>query len=319
MGSKGDPGAIPFCKCPYTWVSRGSEKLFKRRLRLGFDTSVVNWLTDELDSRRIADALCQVYDIALPDLALAEVLATKSAKRTNALLTTCSRLITKGDCLVSRVDILTTAINEPASDPDVLYSRCVNSEGGFLVRWSPTHRMADDNPLLALGLEFLKKDWEELLREGGKSGRPNLRLEKPLFASWLKVRLRASGASWKRYTAVLDTYTNHNVAIPLTKKSTIALYEKSAPVRALIVAAEFAIHRELLYQEGRTRKKWAGRNDLLMAVYLPLFDIFITADVEQQNALKEVARFSGLRVAVESYSDLIAHIKRSTALKTEGE
>jgi hypothetical protein len=47
----------------------------------------------------------------------------------------------------------------------------------------------------------------------------------------------------------------------------------------------------------------AGRNDLFMAVYLPLCDIFVTRDAEQESCLRELSKYIGVATEVLSFQD----------------
>lgn len=56
-------------------------------------------------------------------------------------------------------------------------------------------------------------------------------------------------------------------------------------------------------------KKLAGRNDQMMAVYLPYCRWFVTADGKQETRLREIAREAKLACTVLSYRDFLASLE----------
>jgi hypothetical protein len=65
------------------------------------------------------------------------------------------------------------------------------------------------------------------------------------------------------------------------------------PFRAVLLALLMSWYNTSLRVGNNSEKLAAGRNDLYMAVYLPLCDIFVTRDAGQEKCLRELRKHLG--------------------------
>lgn len=73
-------------------------------------------------------------------------------------------------------------------------------------------------------------------------------------------------------------------------------------MRSIVYAFELTHYDRSLRKENALSYK-AGRNDQMMAVYLPYCDQFLTDDKQQHRCLTEVASSAGIPTQVRFYDD----------------
>jgi hypothetical protein len=136
-----------------------------------------------------------------------------------------------------------------------------------------------------------KPHFEELFRTGGSV--------RPSSARELVSRLQGEGgAFWSFGEMFYEKVTNRK-----PDESTIRrLVASCSPFHALVLAICVAQY-ELSIREDEGGKSSAYRNDLLMAVYLPYCDEFISDDRGQLGSLRQVATLCKLPNRVRWYRD----------------
>jgi hypothetical protein len=82
---------------------------------------------------------------------------------------------------------------------------------------------------------------------------------------------------------------------PDTDAATVQHFiDNCPPFRAQLCALLMSWYNTSL-REGNTSEKFAaGRNDLFMSVYLPLCDVFVTRDADQESCLRELTKYTGV-------------------------
>jgi hypothetical protein len=154
-------------------------------------------------------------------------------------------------------------------------------------------------------LRRLQDEFEGLFtRSANPLGGPNS------FAEWLIQSQGPGGSFWNTArllyegafgpTSAVDT--NSSLTIPPDETTLKTFLDVCPPVRALVYAMERTLYDRSLRAVNRPAYK-AGRNDQMMAVFLPYCEQFLTNDGQQQKRLQEVAAAANIPVNVRLYAD----------------
>src|SRR5579884_3115632 len=85
-------------------------------------------------------------------------------------------------------------------------------------------------------------------------------------------------------------------------RSTVRRFvEACPPFRALVLAVCLAQYEHCIKEPNSGPSYRAGCSDLLMAVYLPYCDQFVTGDHRQERCLTEIGKVAGLTTEIRSY------------------
>jgi len=87
------------------------------------------------------------------------------------------------------------------------------------------------------------------------------------------------------------------------------------PVRAYVYALELTLYDRSLRPLKAPSYK-AGRNDQMMAVFLPYCDLFLTNDGGQEKSLREAALRAGVPVEVRSYNDFLCKLDHNCLIQS---
>jgi hypothetical protein len=299
------------------------EDFYKESRRiLMFDTSAHDRLVKIGESAYPAYAsIRSQFFFCLAGSAYEEMVSIPNAAERLAQLHGCRRL-TEGrwwDCLNPPADVIQTLTAAHASDPAKFEWLKVDVRSGGLAHEIRTGELTADDALAVLqkteqyeaqaGYKDLwqrvranlepalkekklarPKTFEEAFRNYGTSLIPGL--AKGLYDAGLRAAGEQRGASLKPDTA--PSIVQHFI-------------DTCPPFRGMLYGVMMSWYNGSL-KHARGQSFAAGRNDLLMAVYLPLCDVFVTRDRDQQKCLSELARFIGVRTDVQYLDDFLIEL-----------
>jgi hypothetical protein len=255
----------------------GSLSKVPSRPILGLDTSVINRLTRAKDAKSILAAMLSGYTLRIPEMAVGEIMGTRAPGRRMNLLTTCRRLLQSGSCLLPAQSVLDLHIQGFHLNPSTYGWRKINIRSHAVEREIQSGDFVDDEASveqLAAQMRRLQDEFEEWFKPGSLLSR---RFDS--FADWQRQSKSSGGSFWNTagllyegafgQTSAVDTQVAFHT--PPTDATLASFIDVCPPVRALIYALELTLYDRIHRAENRQAFK-AGRNDQMMAVYLPYCD-----------------------------------------------
>lgn len=269
-----------------------------------FDTSAIGFLfNDNPPSESQLKALTCRFDIWVTAMSVDETIATPEPKVREALVAGLQRLLTSGQCVLPpheilrvlcsaharshsrfdwrQVDIEAPFYERAIIDRDFTDQLCEtqlreqrNVEDGFMGFWQGLRSKLD--PLLGSGPENRPRSYQHAA-EIARTGKVLSGLGKPLYRRGSKERL---GDPKMR-----------------------VFMEDCPPMRAIcygLIGSWYDVATA-----PQVFKKLAGRNDQMMAAYLPYCSRFVTADRKHETRLREIAVEAKVDCEVLSYADFL--------------
>ena len=132
------------------------------------------------------------------------------------------------------------------------------------------------------------------------------------FQDWLSTNGRPGG---RQLSFAKQLYLSSLSAVDpkasISDESLEAFINMTPPFRSFLYSYELAWFDRCVRHRQATPKFAQGRNDMMMAVYLPYCDYFITGERYgvQERSLREVVRAAGLTTSVLSYESWLAHLR----------
>jgi hypothetical protein len=274
-----------------------------------FDTSALSFLIKDgpRSAPHIAALTCG-FDVWLTAMSVDELIATTDANKREELIAGCQRLLASGRCVWPPHEIVTLHASAHVSNPARFDWRGVN------IRTRVYERAIIDrdysNELCATQLRE-QRGLEDSFMEFWKGLR--VKLEPILDANPKKRPTRYSQA------AEIARSNAPSVLLGIGAE----LYKRGAKIERTPSGAEIESFMEVCppfrsicygvvgswFDVSLARqvfKKLPGRNDQMMASYLPYCSRFVTADWRQGKRLREIALESKLDCEVLSYTDFLA-------------
>jgi hypothetical protein len=277
-----------------------------------FDTSVHNRLMKGgLESEAIYAAVSSRYHVRLGGLCIEELMATPESTLRLALVGSAGRLLSgPGDCLYPPHEVTRRLIaSYDAAPGEFDWLRVDVTAPGYADQArTPELSLSDDVAReLKQHLDEVKRDFRDMWR--------NLRPElEPIFVRDGEPRprrlddviphtLTENGLYW----SVAKDFYDRIAGAPTLEAKIGDFSDRCPPFRCAVFAMMVAWYGSLRDVHD-SEKFGAGRNDLLMAAYLPYADEFISAEEkrEQEKCLAKVARLAGVSTIVRSYDDFCA-------------
>ncbi len=271
---------------------------------IGFDTSVINALEDGgTESETLMKALQCGFDVRLPAMTADEILSTpvrKNPVRREALLARCQRLLASGQCIWPPHWILRLLISEHFRNTSQYDWTKINVRAGIYELAIIERDFTDELCVSQRKEQFeveerFEKMWKELrpkldaILAEDPSKRPTNYHEAVAIATLEGGVLWGIGRELYRYVAG-STPTEAEIK---------AFMEVCPPFRCACYGLVMAWYDGALrLQDG---KPSAGRNDLMMAAYLPYCGCFVTDDWPQEMRLREIATEARVDCQVLSY------------------
>lgn len=276
-----------------------------------FDTSAHNRIVkmDATAADPIYSAVATRFFFRLAGLSYEELVATQNAPDRMPLLEGCRKLtatlVARGwDCVQTFYELLRMLIKAHSVDPTHFQWRIVDVRWGELAHAILTGDVTDDD-LARLqwaeqqaaqnGYKTLWRDLRpklDLIIEAQSIPRPTTFAEalqngSPALFPAMGKALYDAGL---RFDAELNEESRTFDTPPEIVQHFI---DNCPPFRAMLLAMLVSWYNTSLRDMNMSEKLAAGRNDLYMAVYLPLCDIFVTRDAGQEKCLRELRKHIG--------------------------
>lgn len=273
----------------------------EEKLNILFDTSAINKLSDDSDSAILLAGVKSGYFVRVSGTNLSEVVANPDEARRQKLLKYLRLLIADGECLLPHNRIIELGKKYFERNPQTFNWR------GLSIRFPKAENeiVRQDhinNALAELQLDqqkVLGKEFEDIFAEMKRKfdlffeeeGRPSLHEAR-------QVCRNEGGSLWAIAVILYGGITS------ASEETVRNFYKAFPPFQAQVIALWNATYYRCVQDTrlGRPSMK-SGRLDLMMAVYLPYCDVFVTDDRAQCRCLKEVAMEANWSVSIQSYVD----------------
>ena len=283
---------------------------------VSFDTSVHNRMLDDgaAQSDAMFAGLKSGYVVRLTGLALEEMVATQDSSRRVALIA-CTGRLQHGpiDTLLPQNEILWLLILAHKAAPDSFDWKSVNvTTSDYAKVFSNRNLIADD-----VHSTQAREDLKQRKKKFGcywSTLRPKLDKEfercgeaRPKTFREVLPRIQVEGGFV--WSIGKDLY-DHAAETDASETTIRQFMDSCPPFRAVVYANLLVWYHRSLRDLLAGEKFSAGGIDLLMAIYLPYCDQFITAEIggEQEKCLREVAIAADLNTEVRSYDDFCSSL-----------
>jgi hypothetical protein len=275
---------------------------------IAMDNSVLNRLANENDCELVIAAMLSGYEVRVPCMAFEEAIATSKPERRMKLMTVCRLLVASGGCITGANWLMDRHIKRFHDYPRRYSWRNVQSRHFDLEEAVLSGNYHADENLVrdqAAQMEAVQAGFEQCF--------PKSQRTTPLpnsFADWITECQVKDGSFWNTarglYCAAFRPENGIMIGRPLSDppddSALKMLLDLSPPMRSIVYAFELTHYDRSLRKEKALSYK-AGRNDQMMAVYLPYCDQFLTDDKQQHRCLSEIASKAGISSQVRFYSD----------------
>ena len=276
---------------------------------LAMDTSALNWLAKEADPEPIiSPEIVSGYAVRIPEMTFGEAIATSKPEVRLKLMDVCRRLVASGSCITAAHWLLDQHVKRFHDDPGRYSWRNVPSRLFLLEEEMLSGRYYADEALVAEQAAEMSRLQDEFEDCFPKSTRTT-----PLpssFADWL-VECRVKGGSfWNTARGLYSAASRFKDGLLISRSFSQvpddavleSFLSHCPPVRAIVYAFELTHYDRSLRRPNAMSFK-AGRNDQMMAIYLPYCDFFLTNDGSQHRCLSEVASSADIPVKIQLYGD----------------
>ena len=273
------------------------------RPKIIFDTSAINTLEKQGTAcQPLMRGLECGFEVVLTAMSADEIIANKTPERREALLSLFDRLLFSAKCIWPPHEIIRLLISEHFRDPSQFDWTKVNVRARVYEVAIPARDFSDE-----LCVQQRKEQFE---------------VEKQFEKMWKKLR-PSHDAILKKEPSKRPTSYHAAVVIAARDKGTLwflgrqlykyvsgsepsegeirALMEVCPPFRAACYGLVMAWYNGSLRVRDGTCT--AGRNDLMMAAYLPYCDRFVTRDRAQRKELREITVEAKIDCAILSFEE----------------
>jgi hypothetical protein len=276
---------------------------------LSFDNSAFDQIVRDSSPESILSAITAGYHSNIPTMAFEESIATRNEERRSQLISVCRRLLKSGACLMPPhwiVDFHVKAFHKDRKNYDW---RKVNVRAAFVEDEILQGTLENDEKLVAEQAVELRKLQDEFELFFVPSER---RFDS--FSEWLEESRKPGGSFWNTARLLYEgafgstdsVATSEPLTEPPSEEALREFLEACPPVRAFVYAFELTLYDRSLRADKRQSYK-AGRNDQMMAAYLPYCDRFITNDLHQYRGFIEIAKAANIPVQVQLFSDFLSN------------
>jgi hypothetical protein len=275
---------------------------------LALDTSALNRLAKEDDPNSLLAAITSVYEVRLPTMVYEEAVGTARPEVRSKLMDTCRQLVALGRCITAANWLLDRHVKRFHDDPKRSDWRNIQSRL-FLVEDEVLNGVsACDEDLVreqATEMSRIQAEYEQCFpRSLRKTPFPSS------FSEWLIECRVAGGSSWNTARGLYEAAFRYKDGLIIRRsfihppdEETLELFLMACPpINAIVHAFELTHYDRSLRQPMALSFK-AGRNDQMMAVYLPYCDVFLTDDGSQHRCLTEIALAARIPVKIVLYRD----------------
>lgn len=272
---------------------------------IGFDTSAINALENEgLLSEPLMAGLGAGFHVLLLGLSAEEVISTRKEARRQALLGRIRRLLRSGECLWPPHEILRLQVASHHQNPSAFEWRRVSArarpyEEGLTAQDFPQELCREQHAEQSKVIENFESLWtplrpklEAVIAQGAR--RPQT------FAEAMKeIATVDGGLFWHVARGLYQRVTG----TPVNDGELRDFEEVCPPFRAVCYALMMAWYNFALKLQQPNEPDPPGRNDLLMAVYLPYCGRFVAKDWPQVRDLRQIAAQAEIACEVQSFKE----------------
>lgn len=266
-----------------------------QKQKIILDTSTINALEDGgTRSEPLMKALELGYDVRLTAMSADEIVAIANhPERRDALLRRFCRLLVNTPCIwppneVIRVHVRAFHQSPSAYDWHKIYVRADEYERAFSSRALPLE-ISDEQRTVHFALEKqFQGAWKSLRPKLDEIIKRNPHQKLHTFDEATEACVKPGGVLWG-FGAGLYAHAFDSERPEITDDQVKLFIEACPPFRAVCYSFVKAWFSYSLSPTHVSIPK-AGRNDLMMAAYLPYGDIFLTNDHAQRLDLADIAR-----------------------------
>ena len=275
---------------------------------IAMDNSVLNRLAKENDPKQVVAALLSGYEVRVPEMAFGEAIATPKPEVRMKLMEVCRLLVASGGGITAAHWLMDRHIKR-FHDYPLRYSwRNVQSRYFYLEEAVLSGNYHADEALVSEQATEMKADQDGFEQLFPKSTRTTPFPKS--FADWLTECQVKDGSFWNTarilYCGAFRSKDCIMIGRSLSKPPDDAVLQTfldlCPPMRAIVYAIELT-HYDRSLRQAKAISYKAGRNDQMMAVYLPYCDQFLTDDKQQHRCLTEVASHAGIPTQVRFCDD----------------
>ena len=275
---------------------------------IAMDNSVLNRLAKENDPEPVIAAMLSGYEVRVPEMAFGEAIATPKLEMRMKLMEVCRLCVASGSSITAAHWLMDRHIKRFHDYPRRYSWRNVQSRYFDLEEAMLSGHYHVNEALVSEQAAEMKAHQDEFEQCFPKSKRTT-----PFpssFADWIAECQVKDGSFWNTarglYCAAFRSKDGIMIGRSLSKPPDDAALQTfldlCPPMRAIVYAFELTHYDRSLRQAPAMSYK-AGRNDQMMAVYLPYCDQFLTDDKQQHRCLTEVASRAGIPTQVLFYDD----------------
>jgi hypothetical protein len=263
------------------------------RPRIIFDTTAINRLEDGgNESEPLMRALEIGYDVRLTAMSADEIVANaKNPERRRALLRRFGWLLHNARCIWPPNELVRLLVTAHQSNPTQFDWRQVYVRALVYENAIPRQEFDDE---LCIEQRRVQFELERQFEKAWKALRPKLDAIitrdpsqlVPTFEEAARVCINPGGVLWGFGKGLYE----HATGGTITDDEVKAFIGICPPFRAACYAMVMAWFNWSLSPPSSEKVPRSGRNDLMMAAYLPYCSKFVTADYAQHKDLTEIAK-----------------------------
>lgn len=287
-------------------------------MRIYFDTSAINAITDDSDKPTIVRKLTAEHEPLLSSLTLTEMVSTIDNSKRLKLLIVASRLSTVSASpsrrlLVDEQDMLRRSLDAFVHGTDKI--NYFKSKKNF----PELFFLLDPYCVLDKTYTEITREWSGGIEHRHHESMSSMRAESQetfkQFSPVDKALIKQGRAAFLRHLVNESSLLTHRMVEKLADSDFAGLNNKVVgreldvllaldAWRFSIASTVIQIYNRLIKESGYGRRRNPGWVDTKQSVYLAAADVFVTEDVNQRNMLRLVARFGRTPRKVWSYRRL---------------
>jgi len=274
------------------------------KLTIGFDTSAINKLQDGSESELLMIALECSFHVRLPGMSAEEVLSNRDPARREQLLARCQQLLTSGECLWPPHEILRLLISAHFRNPSEFVCGRVNVRARIYEQSIIARDFSDELCARQRKEQFRVESNFEKMWKGLRPKLDEVLASEPpkrpaTYSDAVSIATARGGVLWGFGAELYRGITQATLSEPEIE----TFMGLCPPFRGACYGLVMAWFNGALRLRQANDPDPPGRNDLLMATYLPYCKRFVTGDGPQEKGLREVATWAAITCDVQSFRD----------------
>jgi len=278
-------------------------------IKLGMDNSAHSKMAFDVDAEPLAASILVGYEPLLLLMTFEESLATTNKTTRRTLLAFWRRLLSKGKLLVPPHYIVDVHVHAYHQSPATYDWKKVT------VRWKAVeddicHGNYEDDDTLSAQQRTEVKGLLDQFETFFPTPVTAVATAPITFEKWLTKEREPGGDFWgicaKFYEEAFGPNSIYDAVPPLEKtpdETQMRDFVGKCPPFDAFVSAMLIRYYDQYVRSPMSPRLDAGRNDLMMAAYLPYCDLFLTDDKKQCRCLNTVAAALKIPTAIEMYKD----------------